>query len=315
MGRRWFRLTGAVALTLLVALAAGLSLMHPGSGRRADAAPQTVTVNVGNNWFCDASNQGDALTTFCKTTINVDDTVEWVRVAGTHNVAECGATWGDWNGSDTCDPAAWRSPGFLNGTTTTFSRQFTTPGTFYYLCELHGLEMKGEINVVAAATATNTSVPPTATPTNTGAPPTATPTNTGAPSDDTATPTTTSIPATATPTNTGIAATATPTNTHVPPTATVAPPTATPTPSGRPGDANCDGLVDSRDALVVLQLSAGLTDVLPCVQNADANGDGQINALDAAVILQYDAGLIHSLPAGGAAPSAGRQRGRFANLL
>jgi hypothetical protein len=66
---------------------------------------------------------------------------------------------------------------------------------------------------------------------------------------------------------------------------------------------------------VVLQLSAGLTDILPCGQNADANGDGQINALDAAIILQYDAGLIHSLPASGAAASAGRLRGGFANRL
>ena len=47
---------------------------------------------------------------------------------------------------------------------------------------------------------------------------------------------------------------------------------------------------------MVLQLSAGLKDVLPCIQNADVNRDGRINPLDATLILQYDAGLLPSLP-------------------
>lgn len=62
--------------------------------------------------------------------------------------------------------------------------------------------------------------------------------------------------------------------------------------AGLTGDANCDGQVDSIDALVTLQLTAGLIDTVDCPENADVNGDGEINALDAALILQHVADLI-----------------------
>jgi Tol biopolymer transport system component len=64
----------------------------------------------------------------------------------------------------------------------------------------------------------------------------------------------------------------------------------------RPGDVNCGGDINSIDAVLVLQLSAGLVAALACDQNADVNGDGSIDSRDAALILQYAAGLLHSLP-------------------
>jgi len=64
------------------------------------------------------------------------------------------------------------------------------------------------------------------------------------------------------------------------------------------GDANCDGRVNSVDALLVLQLDAGLVSSVACPANANVNGDGQTNSLDAALILQYDAGIIHTLGPG-----------------
>jgi alpha-tubulin suppressor-like RCC1 family protein len=64
----------------------------------------------------------------------------------------------------------------------------------------------------------------------------------------------------------------------------------------RPGDADCNGLVNSIDAALVLQSVAGLIVSLLCPENADANEDGTINAIDAALILQYGAGLIDGLP-------------------
>ncbi len=73
---------------------------------------------------------------------------------------------------------------------------------------------------------------------------------------------------------------------------------ATPTlpPGGTTGDVNCNGSIDSIDAALVLQLTAGLVGSLSCQENADANADGTINAIDAALILQYGAGLIGTLP-------------------
>jgi alpha-tubulin suppressor-like RCC1 family protein len=60
---------------------------------------------------------------------------------------------------------------------------------------------------------------------------------------------------------------------------------------GARGDVNCDGLINSIDAALVLQLSAGLVASLPCHNAADVNLDGTINAVDAALILQIEAGL------------------------
>ena len=58
------------------------------------------------------------------------------------------------------------------------------------------------------------------------------------------------------------------------------------------GDANCDGIVSSIDAVIVLQFDAGLLDETPCHVQADASFDGIVNSLDAAIILQREAGLL-----------------------
>ncbi len=58
------------------------------------------------------------------------------------------------------------------------------------------------------------------------------------------------------------------------------------------GDANCDGVVNSIDALIVLQYVARLRSSVPCPELADYNHDGRITSIDAALILQRDAGLI-----------------------
>lgn len=101
---------------------------------------------------------------------------------------------------------------------------------------------------------------------------------------------------TATPTLTPLA---TPTS-----AATVPPapsPTITPSPTspanGLVGDASCDGIVNSPDALLVLQFDARLLERLPCPENADVNGDDRIDSLDASLVLQVDAGLIGFLAA------------------
>ncbi len=58
------------------------------------------------------------------------------------------------------------------------------------------------------------------------------------------------------------------------------------------GDVNCDGQVNSIDAALVLQKTAGLITSPECDPAGDINGDGISNAVDAALILQENAGLI-----------------------
>jgi len=69
-------------------------------------------------------------------------------------------------------------------------------------------------------------------------------------------------------------------------------PTPTPEEPKTLGDVNCDGHANSIDAALVLQLTAGLVDGLPCEAHGDVNNDGSIGAVDAALILQQDAGLV-----------------------
>jgi CSLREA domain-containing protein len=128
--------------------------------------------------------------------------------------------------------------------------------------------------------------PPTPTPTQ---PPTNTPTNTPEPTD-TPEPTSTAPPE-ATPTETPVDSTPgeeTPTPTRTP--------TRTPTPQiGAPGDADCNGSVNSIDVALILQFGAGMLDELNCEESADVNGDGQVNSVDSALILQYIAGFVDEL--------------------
>jgi hypothetical protein len=65
---------------------------------------------------------------------------------------------------------------------------------------------------------------------------------------------------------------------------------------GATGDTNCDVLVNSIDASLLLQYNAGLIAGLPCIGGADANGSGGVNSVDAALILQYHGSLIGHLP-------------------
>ena len=58
------------------------------------------------------------------------------------------------------------------------------------------------------------------------------------------------------------------------------------------GDANCDGRIDSLDALAVLQFEAGLLEELPDPVGGDPNEDGTVESADALLILQFHAGLI-----------------------
>ena len=64
------------------------------------------------------------------------------------------------------------------------------------------------------------------------------------------------------------------------------------------GDLNLDGLTDSRDALSIYFVTAGL---MPApsklwMAGADVNCDSSVNTVDASLILQADAGLYNLRP-------------------
>jgi hypothetical protein len=61
------------------------------------------------------------------------------------------------------------------------------------------------------------------------------------------------------------------------------------------GDSNCDGNVNSIDAALILQNTAGLLGTIPCADGADADNNGTVNAIDAALVLQFSAGLLDEL--------------------
>jgi hypothetical protein len=67
-------------------------------------------------------------------------------------------------------------------------------------------------------------------------------------------------------------------------------PVPTPTPVTT-GDANCDGQTDSRDAALILQVTAGLLSEMPCTDRIDLDRNGRIDSVDALLILQCSAGL------------------------
>ena len=75
------------------------------------------------------------------------------------------------------------------------------------------------------------------------------------------------------------------------------------------GDVNCDELVNSIDAALVLQMEAGLVASLPCAGGADVNQDGVVNSIDAALILQREAGLFGRLAYNGSMLDAGWHAG------
>lgn len=62
------------------------------------------------------------------------------------------------------------------------------------------------------------------------------------------------------------------------------------------GDVDCNAVVNSIDAVLVLQLAAELLSELPCEDVADVNQDGSVNAVDALLILQFVVRPLDSLP-------------------
>ena len=144
-------------------------------------AQSTATIQVGDYYFCDAAYQNGV----CETTVTEGDAVEW-QWAGSdvHTTTECA---GDF---DACpEPHLWDSPVQNAGS---FSFTFDTPGTYLYRCQVHPIEMRGRVTVMAAAEPSPTPQPQASpqaspagqTPVPTAAGPSVIPSGGGAPSED-----------------------------------------------------------------------------------------------------------------------------------
>ena len=123
-------------LTVMAVALVTLAVISHADSRDTMAA--TVTVNVGDFWFCNSSFSGGV----CPTSIRTGDTVTWNWVGSApHTSTACSD--GTFN---TCGAAqGWDSP---IQTTGTFSQTFNSAGTFFYRCEVHPTTMRGRIDVI-----------------------------------------------------------------------------------------------------------------------------------------------------------------------
>ncbi|MEE8347565.1 MAG: hypothetical protein V3S20_09475, partial [Dehalococcoidia bacterium] len=193
-----------VGLSLVIAAAllgvfAHSSLSSTFRGDRAEAA--TVTVRIGDFWFCDSAGPQPCSQPH-DTQVSAGDTVVWEWGAGGSGTSFSHTTTNCADNFTTCSgPREWDSS--PSKTTGTFSHTFGSEDagkTFLYRCQIHPTTMQGRIIVqaIATPTPTNTPTPTTPTPTPTTPTPTLTP-PTSTPT--TLTPTTpTPIPTTPAPT-------------------------------------------------------------------------------------------------------------------
>ena len=114
------------SLMVLAAATLLLTLSLSSGSETANAGP---SIDVGDNWFCDASHQFGV----CVTNVTIGALVTWTWVGGApHNVV-----------ADDFSSATQ--------TTGTFARSFDTPGEYFYLCTVHPAFMQGTIVVSGTA--------------------------------------------------------------------------------------------------------------------------------------------------------------------
>lgn len=156
---------GGLSLIALAGFALG--------GGSATHAQSTITIQVGDLWFCDPAFQSGV----CKTTVSVSDTITWQDIDTSpsdiaHTVTQCGAICDDPppmtplfdSRSDPADdgqPAPFNT--YLDGGEI-YSFAFDSPGTYLYRCELHPVEMRGQITVLAPEPSPSPQPPPQPSP-------------------------------------------------------------------------------------------------------------------------------------------------------
>jgi plastocyanin len=110
------RLREALGLLAVVTFAGSCA----GGSTAPDSGPSTSSsIDVGDNFFDPKA-----------TTVPVGTTVTWT-----------------WRGSNAHDVSFTGGPSSVTKTSGTYSRQFTTAGTYNYICSVHGAAMSGQVVV------------------------------------------------------------------------------------------------------------------------------------------------------------------------
>ncbi len=180
----------ATACLSLIA-AAGIAL----GGGSAAHSQATTTIQAGDLWFCDPSFENG----ICEREVRVGGTVTWQDIDSSpidipHTVTQCGTTCDDPapvtplfdSRSDPADDGQSGPNNLLLDGGETYSFTFGSPGTYLYRCELHPLQMRGKVTVLAAPVQAPTPTPPPPTPA--AVQPNAVPVGGGAPPADGGTP-------------------------------------------------------------------------------------------------------------------------------
>ena len=163
-------LPALVGPTVVTAALIALSSPHLGSDSVTEAHPPSgcapgsdCTIDIGDLWFCDSDHQIDRTPPDdpCEVTVQVDDTVTWRQIGFLpHTTTECG----DILPSEPCPPSRrWDSGTLLGGLTTTFPVTFTEADagkTFLYRCDIHRIQMRGSVTVLAAPEPPSETQPP-----------------------------------------------------------------------------------------------------------------------------------------------------------
>ena len=158
-GIRVLRQRGIVAAIVAVAGTAAVGIAGAASGA-SSAADATIYVSESNgSCFTTSSAKPDCTTTNGDVAIETGDSVTW-SFAGSgvaHNAAA---------DNDVPADSAWKTYSTPFSTTASYTREFTKPGTYLYLCQAHA-GMEGTITVTGDPIETETptpSVTTTATP-------------------------------------------------------------------------------------------------------------------------------------------------------
>jgi plastocyanin len=151
-----------VAAIVAVAGTAAVGVAGAASGASSGAADATIYVSETNgNCFSTSSAKPDCTATSGDVSIETGDTVTW-NFAGSqvnHNAAA--------DNDVPADPA-WKTYATPFTTSASYSREFTQPGTYLYVCQAHN-GMDGTITVTGEPIGTQTP-PPTPTGTATSSP-------------------------------------------------------------------------------------------------------------------------------------------------